>query len=196
MKKLYVLGLASALAAAGCATHVNKPETTENPAPAVRFNEYSKFELKPINEGRGCEKQHGGDKLLDSVNERLQKQLGKTLDSWEQSAEAKRAKRGTLVIEPVCSDAKLVGTTARIFLGPMMGSSAVVLSVRYTEARSGKLIAEPVFYQRTAAMSGGFTFGAMDKNMLSRIVTLISDYTVNNYADLVGGRTGVEKEGG
>ena len=183
-----LIGLSLALALAGCATHVQKPEHTQNPPPSVTFNEFSQFELKPVNQSEGCQKAQGGDKLIAALNQRLPAKLNPMLHHWKTAAQ--HSKRGKLVIEPICANAKLIGTATRIFAGPLAGSSAVVIKVRYTDAASGQVIAEPSFYQRTAAMSGAYTFGATDNAMLSRIVNLVAGYTENNYAQFSGGPTG------
>jgi hypothetical protein len=57
---------------------------------------------------------------------------------------------------------------------------------------TGKVIATPEFFQRTAAMSGGFTMGAMDNVMLTRVAELASNYVIANYDTPVGGPTGAE----
>lgn len=175
---------------AGCTTNVKKPEAEQNPAPTEAFSRFSAFELKPINTGEGCDKQHGADVALRSIQDRLNARLGSVIAGWNANT-GKAAKPRKLVIEPVCSDAKLVGTNARIWGGALAGSSAIVLKVRYVDASTRKVIAEPVFYQRANAMGGAWSFGATDRDMLNRIVDLVTDYTTRNYQTAVGGPTGL-----
>jgi hypothetical protein len=175
---------------AGCATNVKKPEVTQNPPPEMAFSRFTSFELRPINTAEGCSKQHGADEALRSVQERLNNRLTPVVAQWNATAANGQAHK--LLIEPVCSDAKLIGTTARVFGGALHGSSAIVMKVRYTDASTGKLVAEPVFYQRAAAMAGAFSFGGADRAMLERVAELVADYTVNNYKSAVGGPTGLE----
>jgi len=59
-------------------------------------------------------------------------------------------------------------------------------------AVSGKVIAEPVFYQRASAMGAAYSFGATDRDMLNRISDLIVSYANRNYPQAVGGPTGLE----
>jgi hypothetical protein len=186
---IVVAGLLAAMLA-GCATNVKKPEGAENPPPNVAFSKYTSFELKPINTTEACDKQHGGDQALKSVQDGLTAKLGSLVTGWN-SSKAKGAAERKLVIEPVCSDAKLVGTGARIWGGALVGSSAIVMKVRYIDAATGKAIAEPVFYQRASAMGGAYSFGATDRDMLTRIVDLITSYTAKNYQAAVGGPTGL-----
>jgi hypothetical protein len=181
--------VAAAALSAACTTTVKKPTMEQNPPPAEAFSKFGRFELKPINTSEGCDKQHGADVALRAIQDGMTDRLGKVISTWN----AKPAPAGSrkLIVEPVCSDAKLVGTTARIFGGALAGSSAIVLKVRYVDASSGKTIAEPVFYQRASAMGAAYSFGATDRDMLKRIVDLVTNYTVGNYTAATGGPSGL-----
>jgi hypothetical protein len=72
-----------------------------------------------------------------------------------------------------------------------MGSSGVLMHVTFRDNR-GKVVATPEFFQRTAAMSGGFTLGTMDNVMLMRVANLASSYVIANYDQAVGGPTGAD----
>ncbi|MFJ3045507.1 hypothetical protein ACIPEN_06740 [Herbaspirillum chlorophenolicum] len=173
---------------AGCATTVRTPTTTSNPKPAEAFSAFTSFELKSIDTSTDCVKQGGADVAMAGIQTRLNTHLSPIVAEWNRKNAGITGRK--LVIEPVCSDAKLVGTAKRIFTGPLSGSSAIVMKMRYIDADSGKLIAEPVFYQRAAAMGAAYTFGATDRTMLNRISSLMVDYTRNNYPAAVGGPTG------
>lgn len=190
-KGFVISGLALILLTAGCATKVKLPETTQNPPPLEAFSNFSQFELKPIDQGPGCDKQRGADVALNAIQEKLNNRLGGLVNGWNATPSAKGSGR-KLIIEPVCSNAKMVGTAARIFGGAFMGSSAVVLNVRYIDATSGKKIAEPTFYQRASSMGSAYSFGATDRDMLDRIASIITSYTSGNYENAVGGPTGLE----
>lgn len=183
--------IASALLLSGCATQVRTPTTTENPPPAQAFSRYTSFSLKPINTSESCDKQQGGEVALHAIQEGLDQKLGGMIATWNVARTPGAAER-KLVIEPVCTDAKLVGGSARFWGGALAGSSAIVMKMRYIDQATGKTIAEPVFYQRANAMGGAWTMGATDRNMLTRIVDLITDYTARNYRSAVGGPTGLE----
>lgn len=189
-RKYAAIAVSLFLLTAGCATKVKTPENTQNPAPTQAFSTFSKFEIKPINQGPGCDKQRGADDALGAIQGKLDTRLGGLLAAW--NAASAKADNRKLLIEPICSNAKLISPAARIFGGVFMGSSAVVLNVRYTDAASGKVIAEPVFYQHANMMGSGYSFGATDRDMLDRIATMITTYTSRNYETAVGGPTGLE----
>ena len=67
-----------------------------------------------------------------------------------------------------------------------------MVKVRITELDSGKLIGEPEFYRRAAAMAGAWTVGGHDNAMLGKVVGLIADYLNANYEVAAGGPTGYE----
>jgi len=189
-RRFTIVALACAALFAGCATNVKKPTAENNPPPAEAFSKFTSFELKPINTVEGCDKQHGADVALQTIEGQLKSRLGGMIAGWNTDG-AKQANPRKLVIEPICSDAKLVGTHARIWGGAFAGSSAVVLKVRYVDATSNRTIAEPVFYQRANAMGATWSFGATDRDMLTRMVDLITNYTSQNYQAAVGGPTGL-----
>jgi len=70
----------------------------------------------------------------------------------------------------------------------------LIMKVKYIDKASGKVIAEPEFFQRAAAWSGAFTVGGQDNAMLARIVTLVADYTSRNYQEAMGGPSGAPAE--
>lgn len=190
-KVVLFLGIAIIFLTAGCATKVKTPETTQNPVPSEPFSNFSKFDVKPINQGLGCDKQRGADDALNAIQQKLDNRLGGLVAAWNTASPVKKNSR-TLIIEPICSNAKLISPSARIFGGAFVGSSAVVLNVRYTDAMTGKVIAEPVFYQHANMMGSGYSFGATDRDMLDRIASMITTYTSKNYENAVGGPTGLE----
>lgn len=183
---------AAILVATGCASNVKAPEIAQNPAPTEAFSHFSKFELKPIAQGPKCDKRHGADVALSQIQTKLNARLGGLLEGWTAApVVAASTSARTLIVEPVCVSAKMIGTTARIFGGGFAGDSGVVLNVRYIDASSGKVIAEPVFYQRANAIGSAYSFGATDRDMLDRIASLITSYTSGNYDNAIGGPTGL-----
>jgi hypothetical protein len=111
------------------------------------------------------------------------------IDGWNRAAPQWQPVR-VLVIEPMIEHIKFIGGGARFWVGPLAGSSAVIMKVKYIDKESGKLVSEPEFFQRAAAWSGAFTVGGQDNAMLARIVTLVADYTKRNYEEAVGGPSG------
>lgn len=191
-KALMLAGVGMTVLLAGCSS-VKPPSTSRNPPPSEVFSNFSQFELKRLDRSSSCEKLRGADVALNSVEIKLNVKLNALIKNWEESPTLVQNGR-KLIIEPVCANARMVGTGARLGLGLLAGESALVLNVRYIDASTGKAVATPVFYQRTNVFSGTATWGATDINMVDRIASLIATYTATNYDKAVGGPTGAEDQ--
>lgn len=180
----------SSVLLAACATHI-KPSTMSNPPPTEKFSAFDRFELKPIVLSAAYADHDANQKAAAKIQAYFDERIKPVVNQWNNGkGETNDADATTLVIEPRIEHIKFIGIGARIWVGPLAGSSAVVMKVRYVDKRTGKVIAEPEFYQRAAAMSGAFTFGGQDNAMLARISTLVADYNTRNYAQRVGGESG------
>jgi hypothetical protein len=189
-KVVAITGIGLTVLVSGCST-VKPPTSSSNPPPTEVFSNFSEFELRRLDRTSSCEKLRGADKALGEVETKVNIKLRTLIKSWEESPTAVQSGR-KLIIQPVCSGARMVGTAGRLGLGFAGGESAVALNVRYTDADSGKEIASPVFYQRSNGFGGAMSWGATDRNMLDRIASLVAVYTANNYEKAVGGPTGAE----
>jgi hypothetical protein len=167
----------------GCATHI-KAASTDNPPPAKAFSSYSRIEVKPVVFKEGYKGDYAG---LAKIDENLKKDLGPKLEQWN----ARASNGSTLVVEPVVEEMSFKHGAKRVLLGPLAGGSGVLMRVTFRD-NTGKVIATPEFFQRTAAFSGGFSMGVMDNLMLMRVANLASGYIVANYDKAVGGPTGAD----
>jgi len=166
---------------------VAQAETT-NPPPTKALSAYGSIELKPI----VLDKADAGDKGRVAVIEKVQAyfdaQVAPIVASWNTKPHSEGDVR--LVIEPRVDTIRKVGGATRFFAGALAGDSHVTMHVRFVEEPGDVVIAEPEFFQRAAAMSGAWTVGAQDNDMLRRITTLVVDYLNANYDRPIGGRTG------
>jgi hypothetical protein len=179
--------VASALAALplihGCATKI-KASSTSNPAPAVAFSQYGRIEVKPVAFKDGYK---GNTAALAKIAANFEKDLVPSLQQWN----SRPANGRTLTVEPIVEEMSFKSTTKRVFLGPLAGSSGVLMRVTFRD-QAGKVIATPEFFQRSNAMSGGFTLGVNDNLMLTRVAKLASNYVIANYEQAVGGPSGAD----
>jgi hypothetical protein len=169
----------------GCATKI-KASSTDNPPPSKAFSAYSRIEVKPVVFKDGYKGDAAG---LARIDENLKKDLGPKLQQWN----ARASNGSTLVVEPVVEEMSFKHGASRVLLGPLVGSSGVLMRVTFRD-NTGKVIATPEFFQRTAAFSGGFTLGTMDNLMLTRVANLASGYIIANYDKAVGGPTGADDQ--
>lgn len=181
--------LAVALVAAvpllhGCATKI-KASSLTNPAPTEAFSNYGRIDVKPVVFAQGYK---GNQAALAKIAENFTHNLAPSIQKWNSVA----ANGRTLTVEPVVEQISFKSGAKRVFLGPFAGSSGVLLRVTYRD-QNGKVVAEPQFFQRAGAMSGGFTLGVQDNLMLTRVAKLASEYTIANYDRAVGGPTGADE---
>jgi hypothetical protein len=170
------------------ATAIAEPQ---NPPPANALAGYDSYELAPIAMGPPYAGDEGKEKAKAKMQDHMLAKTGPIIEQWNQAA-AGGTSGQRLVIEPRIERLKVVSGGARFWAGAFAGDSYVVMKLRLVEQPSGRLLAEPEFYQRAAAMSGAWTFGGQDKDMLIRVVALASHYLETNYKEVVGGPTGYD----
>jgi hypothetical protein len=174
----------------GCVTRI-KTDITQNPPPTEKFASFTQFQLAPVAIAPAYASHDANQKALVRIQENVLEKMTPLLAQWNAIGAAHSPTR-TLVIEPVITDIKFINATARVWAGAFAGSSAVVLKARITEKETGRVVAEPTFYARAAAMGGAWTFGSTDNVMLIRIAGRLADYLTLNYNSAVGGPTGME----
>lgn len=167
----------------GCATNI-KASTTQNPPPAQAFSAYGRIDVKPVMFAQGYQ---GNANALAKIAANLDKDLSPSVQRWN----SRPANGRTLTVQPIVEELSFKSSTKRVFLGPLAGSSGVLMRVTVTD-QTGKVIATPEFFQRANAMAGGFTLGTMDNLMLTRVANLASSYVIANYDKAVGGPTGAD----
>jgi len=178
-----------ALSSSVLASETIEAGTTTNPAPAVAFATFDRFEVASIAMGSPYAGQNANDVALKD----LQADLDRRVEPWLNAKNSEPSKSDpprVLLIEPRIEKVKFIGTSARIWAGAFAGSSAVLLRVRISDKATGAVIAEPEFYQHAAGMAGAWSFGAADKAMLERTASLVADYLQSNFSQAVGGPTG------
>jgi hypothetical protein len=167
----------------GCATSI-KASALQNPPPAEAFSAYGRIEVKPTVFKSGYSGDWAG---LAKIEENLKKDLAPSLETWN-----KRPANGrVLVIEPVVEELQFQHGAKRVLLGPLAGSSGVLMRVKITDG-NGTVVATPEFFQRADAWAAGFVVGVHDNLMLTRVAKLASQYILTNYARAQGGPTGAD----
>jgi hypothetical protein len=191
MRLSFIIVLALAITA--CATRYINPTTVQNPRPAETFSAFDRFELQRVSLASTYAGDNANQRAAASIQEHFNRRVSPIINGWNRATPQGQSPR-ILVIEPRIEHIKFIGGAARFWVGPIAGSSAVIMKIKYIDKTSGKLISEPEFFQRAAAWSGAFTVGGQDNAMLSRVVTLVADYTNSNYPTAVGGPSGATDE--
>lgn len=184
---------ASLMVLGACATTDIKPSAVTNLPPSERFASFSRFEVKRIQLAPTYSSDEASREATGIIQKHLDARLNSTVNEWNETGKNAVNPR-MLSIEPRIEQIKYLSSGARVLTGAASGSSAVIMRVRYVDTSSGKVVAEPEFFQRAAAMGGAWSFGGTDQDMLRRIADLVSNYTINNYSSAVGGPTGAPQE--
>jgi hypothetical protein len=183
MRLALAAGMASAVMLAGCATSI-KASGTQNPAPKEAFSAYGRIEVKPAVFKAGYVGDAAG---LAKIDANFREEVEPALAKWNQRPDNGRK----LVIEPVVDELSFKHGAKRVLLGPLAGSSGVLMHVAIHDA-NGVTVANPEFFQRAGAMAAGFQFGVHDNMMLTRVGKLAGGYVLANFDKAVGGPTGAD----
>ncbi|HSI46676.1 MAG TPA: hypothetical protein VLA61_00230 [Ideonella sp.] len=167
----------------GCATSV-KATAKQNPPPTEAFSSFGRIEIKPV---RLAEGQKANPGTMDKIQANFDKPLKPLLSQWNQRPDNGRR----LVIDPVVEQIEFTHGAKRVLLGPLAGSSGVLMRLYITDGK-GATVATPEFFQRADAWAAGFVFGVHDNLMLTRIGELSSDYVIGNFDRAKGGPTGAD----
>jgi hypothetical protein len=172
--------------------YVSAKEVT-NPPPSTALNAFDSFQVSPIQMGAPYAGQPANEQAKTRLQGYVDERVPAIVSAWN-AAEAKHAPPRTLKIEPVIRHVKFVSGKARFWGGAFAGGTAVLLTVKLSDAETGEVIAEPEFYQHANAMGAAYSFGGTDKAMLGRTAELLANYLKANYEAAVGGPTGKEPE--
>jgi hypothetical protein len=175
--------IAGAALTQGCATKI-KASSTANPPPSAAFSSYGRIELRPTVFRDGAKGDTAG---LAKIEENIRKDMSEPLAKWN----ARPSNGRTLVIQPVVDELSFKHGAKRVLLGPLAGSSGVLMHLEIKDDK-GNLVGNPQFFQRAQAMGAGFTFGVHDNLMLTRGANLATGYLTANYERAVGGPTGAD----
>jgi hypothetical protein len=172
-------------------------QSPTNPPPTTRLLGHVRYEIQPLQMGAPYAGKEANEKAKAKIEEYLSSEIGPLLEKWNQAAapsgDAPPAEaQTTLVLLPEIQSIKFISGGKRFWTGAFSGSSHVILKLTLREQPAGTVIGEPQFYQRANAVSGAWTFGAQDNDMLRRIVVVLKNYLEANYNETVGGASGYE----
>lgn len=182
-KSLLLAGVLGLALLQGCATRV-KASATANPPPAEAFSAFGRIEVQRVQVASGQSINMSG---VEKIQQNLDKDLSVPLQEWN----AKTANGRKLIVVPVVEQLEFTHGATRVFLGPLAGSSGVLMKLKISDD-SGRTIAAPEFFQRADAWAAGFVLGVHDNLMLTRVANLASSYLIANYSKAQGGPTGAD----
>jgi len=186
LKPICLIVICFALSA--CATKI-APTAKFNPAPEAPFSAYQSFELQSLEIPSDIAARE--PRVSDQLKYEVHARLSPMLDSWNSNPISRTSgNSSTLVFKPKIEELKFISTGERLLAGAFAGSSAIILRLEIVEAESGRVIANPEFYQHANAWGSAHSYGSTDRAMLGRVVDLMAEYVTENYRVAQGGATG------
>jgi hypothetical protein len=177
--------IAICMALAGCATNpetlasVSKTEAARLVPPTQRLSTFASYELKPMVLSEAVTAEEGKVKEAAVLENALKARIQPLLDQWTASAGSGRS--GTLVIEPRLASLKIVSGGARFWAGAFAGESTVDLDLLLIDQASGQVLAKPRVARSADAMTGAWSIGQSDDNLLDYITGIAYQYLVDSY---------------
>jgi hypothetical protein len=156
-----------------------------NPPPVTAFSNYDRFEFRDFVLATTTEPH---EKPIMKIREFVGQVIKPRVEAWN-GIPIKSEPPKVLLVEPVIERLKFVGGVTRFFAGQIFGASYVVIRVKFTDAETRTVIAEPVFAAKAGAFAG--IFGTPDNAMCADIVKKMDEYLTGNFAAAVGGKSGV-----
>lgn len=163
---------------AGCATHIAPQNHTIQPS-KVRLGSFENYVVRPLTVEK-MEGDSGDQAAVARLDTEIRACLSTAFRGLKEGPVADAARGKALLVEPIIVDLKKVNVSERFWVGPLAGSSAVLLKLTISDDGAKETVAEPTFYAKANAWGGAFTFAATDNAMLSRVVSDACDYARRN----------------
>ena len=179
----------------GCATPsikdaaIHREQVAILKPPEVKFGAFEKIYFRSTGINSALASNSANQKALVKINQHLFSrvlQIFPSLTVIEANEQLDGLDKNSLLIEPFVDDIRFVSGGARFWAGAYAGDSGVTLRVTFTDLSQDKIIANPSFYQRAAAMDGAWSIGYSDRTMLTRIGDLASEYILLHLTEATG----------
>jgi Domain of unknown function (DUF4410) len=180
-----IIALVFCIIVAGCAASpeklesVGKAESARMAPSAKRFSSFADYELKPMVLSAAVQSDSAKVQVAGSLEKTLKAKLQPLLDQWR--TEASGGRSGALVIEPRLESLRVVSGGARFFIGALAGDSSIDMDLAMTDQTTGQQVAKPRISLRADAMTGGWSIGKSDENLLDYIASIAYQYMTANY---------------
>ena len=172
-------------AMAGCAadpakvTAVSQTEAARLQAPSRKLSTFAAYERRPMVLGPAVTADPDKVKQARILEDNLKAAIDPLLSQWQAAAGTGRS--GTLVIEPHLASLQVVSGGARFWAGAWVGNSTIDLDLLLIDMATGEAIARPRVTRSADAMTGAWSIGQSDQNLLDYIAAISAQYLRDNY---------------
>lgn len=158
---------------------VARSESARLPPPTRKLSTFADYQLKPMALSPAVQAEQGKVEVAAQLEADLKAEIQPLLDKW-MSAPA-NGRTGTLVIEPHLASLKVVSGGARFWAGAFAGESAIDMDLWLIDAASGEQIAKVRIAQSADAMTGAWSIGKSDDNLLVYVSSIAGQYLEDSY---------------
>ena len=158
---------------------VGRAESARLAQPTKRFSSYAAYELRPMVLSETVNRDEDKVAAAGELEAVIRAKLQPLLKQWQAVTGSERS--GTLIIEPQLASLRIVSVGARFWIGGFAGDSSIDMDLTFTEQSSGQQIARPRITRSADAMTGGWSVGQSDQNLLDYIASIAYHYMTDNY---------------
>jgi hypothetical protein len=180
-----VIALVFSMFVVGCAAtpekleSVGKAESARLGPPVRRLSSFANYELKSMVLSAAVQSDSAKVQAAGRLENALKAKLQPLLDQWRTQATGGRS--GTLVVQPRLESLRVVSSSARFLAGAFAGDSNIDMDLAMTDDTTGQPVAKPRITLKADAMTGGWSIGKSDENLLDYIASVAYEYMAANY---------------
>jgi hypothetical protein len=139
--------LSMALAVAGCVTDIHPPDHPNVPSKAP-FEQYTNIVVLPI-AVLHSDGDSGDQRAIEGMQNGFSVCIKASLPtSHPEATKLSTYPPSTLLVEPIIEDMTKKTIGERLMWGPLAGSSAALMQVKFTDLSNDDLLAAPTFYAK------------------------------------------------
>src|SRR6266516_4937389 len=180
MKRVLIPVIAVAVLA-GCASDparrekLVKEHSATLPAPTAPLSSYGEFELKAMEMAEGVANDPAKAAVAKDLEARVQERMQPVLARWNaETGGAGAAKK--LIVQPRITNLRVIGGATRFFAGAFAGDSSIAMDLELRDAATSAVVAKPSIVRNANAFAGAYSVGSTDKNLLSYIADIATQY--------------------
>ena len=176
---LAVIMLSASAATPESLESVARTESARMPAPSRPFSSFASYEIRPMALSPAVQAEHGKVEAAGELDAKMRQKIEPLFNEWRSAPAGDRS--GRMVVEPQLAGLRVVSGGARFWAGAFAGDSSIDLDLSVTDGDTGQVIAKPRIALKADAMTGGWSIGKSDKNLLDYIAAVSYQYLKDHY---------------
>lgn len=151
------------------------------PPPVKLLSEFAQFELETMTVSETIKANKGKMNKALELEKRLKSKILPLLEDWN-AVESENAK-GKLLVKPHLTKLRVISGGSRFWLGATIGKSFIFMELQIVDASSGEEIARVLIQRNTDTVTGAYTIGSQDQEIIPQTASIAQAYLIRNYDD-------------